>query len=109
MPYVASSARERLDPHIEQLAAEVRRLAAEDGGDAAFAGYLNYSCTRLALEAMPARRYWVIATVVGVLRNVADEFYRRVGVPYEEEKRAAHGDPYADVAAGAAVPDAADV
>jgi hypothetical protein len=32
--------------------------------------------------------------VIGVFRKVADEFYRRVGVPYEDEKLAEHGDVF---------------
>jgi len=94
MPYISAEARQRLDPHIQELADEIARLADDEGGDAAFAGFLNYSCTGLALKVMPVRRYWSIATVVGVFRTVADEFYRRVGVPYEDEKRAEHGDVY---------------
>jgi hypothetical protein len=94
MPYISADARERLDPHIEKLAQEITMIAEEDGNEAAFAGLLNYACTRLALRVVPVRRYWSIATVVGVFRNVADEFYRRVGVPYEEMKRAEHGDVY---------------
>lgn len=96
MPYVPQDARERLDPQIERLAAEIVALADEEGQGAAFAGFLNYACTRLALEVMPTRRYWSIATVVGVMQNVAEEFYRRVGAPYEEQKRAEHGDVYDD-------------
>ncbi len=94
MPYVPADARERLDPHIKKLADEIAALASDQRDDAAFAGYLNYACTKLAVRVLPVRRYWSIATMVGVFRNVADEFYRRVGVPYEEEKRAEHGDVY---------------
>ena len=94
VPYISAEARERLDPCIQELADEIERLANAEGGDAAFAGFLNYSCTKLALKVMPVWRYWSIATVIGVFRNVADEFYRRVGVPYEDEKLAEHGDVY---------------
>ena len=31
---------------------------------------------------------------VGVFKNIADEFYRRYAVPYEDEKIAEHGDVY---------------
>ncbi len=94
MPYLPSSTKQRLDPHIDLLAVEISAIAAEESGSAAFAGSLNYACTRLALKAMPERRYWAIATVIGVLKNVADEFYRRVAVPYEEERRQQHGDVF---------------
>jgi hypothetical protein len=96
MPYLPPSTKQRLDPHIDALSAEISAIAAGEEGSAAFAGSLNYVCTRLAVEAMPERRYWAIATVVGVLKNVADEFYRRIAVPYEEERRTEHGDVFAD-------------
>ncbi len=94
MPYLPSPIKQRLDPHIDRLAEEITAIAAEEPSEAAFAGSLNYVCTRLAVETMPERRYWAIATVIGVLKNVADEFYRRVAVPYEEERRAEHGDVF---------------
>jgi hypothetical protein len=94
MPYLSPPIKQRLDPHIRRLAAEITAIAVEESGDAAFAGALNYACTRLAVETMPERRYWSIATVTGVLKNVADEFYRRVAVPYEEERRAENGDAF---------------
>jgi len=94
MPYLPPAVKQRLDPHIDGLAAEIAAIAAEESRDGSFAGSLNYACTRLAVKVMPERRYWAIATVVGVLKNVADEFYRRVGVPYEEERRDQHGDVF---------------
>jgi hypothetical protein len=94
MPYLPRPTRARLDPHIDRLAAEIAAIAAEEPGQTGFAGALNYACARLAIETMPERRYWTIATVTGVLRNVAEEFYRRVGVPYEEDRRAEHGDVF---------------
>jgi hypothetical protein len=94
MPYIAPDARSRLDPHIQRLAEEIAALAEEDGHEAAFAGLLNYACTKLALAVLPVVRYWSIATVTGVFKNVADEFYRRVGAPYEDAKIAENGDVY---------------
>jgi hypothetical protein len=94
MPYIANDARGRLDPHIHSLAKEICALTGDDGHEAAFAGYLNYACTRLALAVIPAVRYWSIATVVGVFKTVGDEFYRRVAAPYEDERAAQNGDVY---------------
>jgi hypothetical protein len=94
VPYLPPSIKQRLDPHIDSLAAEIAAIAAEESSETAFAGSLNYACTRLAVKTMPERRYWAIATVVGVMKNVADEFYRRVAVPYEEERRIEHGDVF---------------
>ncbi len=94
MPYLPPATKKRLDPHIDRLAAEITAIAGEESSDTGFAGSLNYACTRLAVKTMPERRYWVIATVVGVMKNVADEFYRRVAVPYEEERKAENGDVF---------------
>ena len=94
MPYIPPDARERLDPLIEALAGEISRLSWVEDHEPAFAGYLNYACTKLALNTMPETRYWSIATVVGVFRSVADEFYRRVGAPYEDARLRENGDVY---------------
>jgi hypothetical protein len=94
MPYIAPALRSELDPHIDALAAAITAAAGELEGDAAFAGLLNYACTRLALGTLPDRRYWAIATTSGVFANIADEFYRRYATPYEDEQIAKNGDVY---------------
>jgi hypothetical protein len=92
MPYIAEKDRPALDKHIDALADEIRRIACSYDYAGAFAGVLNYTCTRLAMRVIPAKRYWTIALVTGVFKNIADEFYRRVGVPYEDEQIAKNGD-----------------
>lgn len=94
MPYIAPKDRPDLDVHIDALAEAINSTAAAYRYEGAFAGLLNYSCTRLALQVIPARRYWAIALVTGVFKNIADEFYRRYGVPYEDEQIAKNGDVY---------------
>jgi hypothetical protein len=97
MPYIDRDARKKLDGSIDQLAEAINGLLKQDEKydyDAAFAGVLNYACTSLALKVIPPRRYWVIATVSGVFKNIGDEFYRRYAVPYEEEQREKNGDVY---------------
>ncbi len=96
MPYIAPHERSTLDPLIDQLAQQIVTQAKTSNYEAAFAGLLNYSCTRLALKVIKLQfgtlRYWLIATVTGVFKNIADEFYRRLGVPYEEKQIAKNGD-----------------
>jgi hypothetical protein len=96
MPYIAPQDRERFDLLIDQLAERIVAEAKADNYDAAFAGLLNYVCTRLALKVVRMQfghmRYWLIATVTGVFNNVAAEFYRRVGIPYEEKQILKSGD-----------------
>ena len=94
MPYIKQKDRPELDKHIDALAESIKSIATSYGYDGAFAGLLNYSCTRLALRILPARRYWVIALITGTFKNIADEFYRRFGVPYEDEQIKANGDVY---------------
>jgi len=96
MPYIAPEQRQVLDPLIDALAERLAREAREAGSDGAFAGLLNYAVTRLALAVVRhlfgGLRYWLIAALTGVFQNVAQEFYRRVAVPYEDRQKAQSGD-----------------
>lgn len=96
MPYIAPKDREKLDSLIDELAERIVREAKEYGYDGAFAGLLNYTSTRLALKIVKLQfgkmRYWILAIVTGTFKNVADEFYRRLGVPYEDKQIEKNGD-----------------
>lgn len=96
MPYIAPKDRKVFDPLIDQLAEKIVAEAKGYAYDGAFAGLLNYTCTRLALKIVRLQfgkmRYWILATVTGTFKNVADEFYRRVGVPYEDKQIEKSGD-----------------
>jgi hypothetical protein len=75
-----------LDPHISEVVSVLRKLEWSEGD-------LNYTISRLvgaAFEEEP--RYHTIARVTGVLKNVADEFYRRIAAPYEEQAIEKNGD-----------------
>lgn len=96
MPYIRVEQRKDCDALIDELAGEIVRLAAADDSDGAFAGLLNYACTRLALQIVRRRfgrmRYWLIAILTGTFKNIADEFYRRLAAPYEDRQIAKSGD-----------------
>ena len=96
MPYIVPKDREKLDPLIDQLADNIVSQAKQQDYDAAFAGMLNYASTRLALKVIRVQfgkpRYWLIATVIGVFKNIADEFYRRLAAPYEDKQIEKNGD-----------------
>ena len=66
------------------------------GYDGAFAGLLNYTCTRLALKIVRQQfgsmHYWIIAILTGTFKNIADEFYRRIALPYENRQIEKSGD-----------------
>lgn len=90
MPYIEQQDRQKLDPLIDELAAEIVSSAKAHGYDGAFAGLLNYVSTRLALKIVRTQfgkmRYWIIAIITGTFKNVADEFYRRLAAPYEDKQ-----------------------
>jgi uncharacterized membrane-anchored protein len=96
MPYIATEQRQELDGLIDQLADAILAQARKAEYDGAFAGLLNYACTRLALRIVRRRfgplRYWLIALITGVFKNIGDEFYRRLAVPYENMQMARSGD-----------------
>ena len=96
MPYIPAEQRKACDALIDELAGRIVWLAQESGSDGAFAGPLNYACTRLALQVARRHsgplRYWLIALLTGVFHNIADEFYRRLAAPYEDRQQAKNGD-----------------
>lgn len=96
MPYIQAHHRQELDGLIDQLASKIIGQAGQDEDPGAFAGLLNYACTRLALQIIRRRfgrmRYWLIALITGTFKNIADEFYRRLAAAYEDKQMARSGD-----------------
>jgi hypothetical protein len=89
MPYISEERRRNLDPHIEGLQKALAGLAIRGGSE----GDLNYTISRLIGAAfLNETRYHTIARVTGVLANVKDEFYRRLGIPYENLAIEKNGD-----------------
>lgn len=70
--------------------------AAAAGSNDAMVGKLNYAVSRLAWRlcghGAGERRYARMNAVGGALAMAAQEFYRRVAAPYEDEKIAQAGD-----------------
>jgi hypothetical protein len=86
MPYIAEERRADLDPHISEVISVLRKLGWSEGD-------LNYTISRLVGAAFEEdTQYHTIARVTGVLKNVADEFYRRIAAPYEEQGIVTNGD-----------------
>jgi hypothetical protein len=86
MPYILPSERQRFDPLINALSAELQKDGCVDGN-------LNYVISTLTAKAFAAnRRYAEANKLMGVLACVAAEFYRRDVAPYEDEKRTQNGD-----------------
>lgn len=59
-------------------------------------GELNYYITTIIVDFLrrKGKSYKEMSAVRGVLRDVGDEFYRRVMAPYEDEKMRENGDVY---------------
>ena len=86
MPYIAQDRRDEFDPSIEELQYQLQKLGNVEGD-------LNYVISRLIGSAFQNEtRYHMIARVRGVLKDVGDEFYRRLGGPYEDQAIAKNGD-----------------
>lgn len=59
-------------------------------------GDLNYLLTLVMKEYLNKKglRYATLNDIRGAIENAASEFYRRVAIPYEDEKIAGNGDVY---------------
>lgn len=116
MPYVPSSKtegqiekyneddRQILQPLAKSLADGIAKVSKKYGYEAAFAGELNFSLTRLVQEIPRSLiqsgqikeelRYWIQPLIYGVLLDVALEHKRRVNVSYEAAQIVKSGDCY---------------
>ena len=84
MPYITQEAREKFP--IERFEPDI----------ADNAGELNYALTQLVSTYFQINggRYQQINDVLGALEGCKLEFYRRVAVPYEDQKIKENGDVY---------------
>ena len=85
MPYILPNRQKVFDPFLNYLGPLVRTP-----------GELNYCITKLLvyLAGCGELSYTTFAEIHGVLDTVGKEFYRRVVVPYENDKRNENGDVY---------------
>lgn len=88
MPYITQQRREVLDPLHTSLLAELQANAWSPGE-------INYIITKIISRWWTYRpRYLTIALIFGTLVAVGLEFWRRRGVPYEDDKCNQNGDVY---------------
>lgn len=82
MPYIKQDDRTELEPH--------------SGRHPLNAGELNYQFTTLAINYLDyhGTSYAYINDVIGALEAAKLELYRRLVVPYEDEKIEVNGDVY---------------
>lgn len=86
MPYIENSRREALEADGGLSGASLAKTAGE----------LNYCLTMVCKSYLDThgKRYQTINDVLGALEGAKLEFYRRIGVPYEDVKRDKNGDVY---------------
>lgn len=91
MPYINKDARLELDALLGPLLNHISRYPK--------IGELNYVITKLALcyNEVWSRGYADFNDIIGALECAKMEYYRRVVLPYEEEKRKINGDVYPPV------------
>ena len=86
MPYIKQEDRNLYDYQIEMINTQ---LHSEDWPP----GAVNYVITSIIADWFREQRsYKTICNIMGTLKCVASEFYRRKAVPYEEEKIKENGD-----------------
>ena len=92
MPYIKKDNRTVLDRYINHLSEAISdKHTNEDIMN--IMGDLNYSITRLCASVISENiTYSKIGMITGVLENVKLELYRRIAVPYEENKVVENGD-----------------
>lgn len=85
MPYIPQNERE----HLNKALSPILRKSTT-------AGQLNYILTKIVLDYLDAedKCYTVYAEVLGTLRCVELELYRRQIVAYEDKKKKQHGDVF---------------
>lgn len=86
MPYIKARNRKKYEKILEELVKILKTLPPEE-----IDGELNYVVTKI-LKGIYPLRYFHINKAVGVLECIKLEYYRRVAVPYEDQKIKEAGD-----------------
>ena len=91
MPYIAQEYRHNTDDELDDLYGLFCAMR-----DRCTPGDLNYIITRIITVYYETKGpgYTQLNDAIGVLESAKQEFYRRVVVPYEEQKRKEQGDVY---------------
>lgn len=93
MPYIHPDKRHILDSQIAGLLNSIRELESDDPQNS-MAGNLNYIFSKLLSHVYSTPRYDDINEAIGVLECCKLEMYRRVAVPYENQKCHDNGDVF---------------
>jgi len=89
MPYVSEENRRHLNDCIDNMADVLKQNNLEFHN---VLGNINYCFSRVLSQVMGDVSYSKIAMATGVLENIKQEFYRRIGVSLEDKKIIENGD-----------------
>ena len=87
MPYIKKEQREKYLSPIEELVS-ILNSQSKDSLD----GQVNYVITVLMKRVYKPDSYNTLNSAIGVLESIKQEFYRKVVVPYEEDKERDNGE-----------------
>lgn len=93
MPYISQDKRNQLDPAVDELHRLLVNLKLDDESTNT-EGCINYAVTRLLMQVYGTKdstSYRCINDALGVLDGISKEFYRKVAVPYEDQKEFDNG------------------
>lgn len=93
MPYITPEKRTNLDLVIDQLHQQLVKLQVDDELNN-MEGNLNYVITALLTKIYSTSSYSEINDAVGMLECCKQEYYRRVAIPYEDQKCFENGDVF---------------
>lgn len=103
MPYISENRRKNLDSCINEIVLCLKRNIDENKSPfhienisneefLSIVGDINYTFSRIVSSLMCDVSYSKIAMITGVLENIKQEYYRRIGCPYEDKKIVENGD-----------------
>ena len=94
MPYIKQEIRKELDKEIDNLIAIIFELGASSVEPFKRDSAINYIITRIISAFYNKSSYEIMQRGIGVLECAKQEFYRRVMIPHEEQKKEENGDVY---------------
>lgn len=92
MPYIKQEMRPAIDAELDRLVKTINNIVGED--DKLLKGVMNYTITTLVNKVYVVDSYSNFNDVMGMLKGVDLEFYRRRVAPYEDQKIFENGDCY---------------
>jgi hypothetical protein len=95
MPYIKEEERQELDVCINNMIDCIynNKISLNNPHDFQnYLGRINYCFSRVLSGLMKEPSYNKVAMITGVLENIKQEFYRRIGVSLEERKIRENGD-----------------